>query len=387
MFSRRMLLTILVFLGILFILVVVHEFGHYTTAKRFGVKVEEFGFGFPPHAAMLYQSKDGTRWTLNWLPIGGFVKLKGEEGTLKEELDSFAHLSAWRRVIILSAGVVMNLLLAFILFSLGLAIGWPQDLTDKVVPQKYVKEQSVIIMAVEKDSPAGKAGLKSGDIIKKVQGISFNELEPLQNFIQAQNQHELTIELEGGGNERFIKKVTPGEVVFKLEEEKREKSIKKIGIGVVLGKFGVVKYPVHVAVGLGAKSTIIYTGKIFNAFFNLMKGLIISHKISPDVGGPVMIAALSGKAVRLGFIYILQFLALLSLNLAIINILPLPALDGGRVLFVLVEKFKGQAVSMQIEAVIHLIGFWFLIGLTILITARDFARFEVWEKMKHIFVG
>src|SRR3989338_8223523 len=124
MFKGTMLITIIAFFIILSVLVIVHELGHFLAAKYFGVEVSEFGVGFPPRAKTLYTSKDGVRWTINWLPIGGFVKLKGEDGAHADEPDSFAHKAPWKRVVILSAGVTMNILLAFILLTIGFAVGW-----------------------------------------------------------------------------------------------------------------------------------------------------------------------------------------------------------------------------------------------------------------------
>lgn len=381
-----MLLTIIIFLIILSILVIVHEIGHFATAKYFGVQIEEFGLGFPPRAAELHQSKDGVKWTLNWLPLGGFVKLKGEDGQSKQDPDSFGHKKPWKRIVILSAGVFMNVALAFILLSVGFGIGWPQDLTEKSVPDKFIKEKNIMIAYVEPGSPADKAGIKTGDIIKNIDNQSFAGLINMQNFIKDKENQKVSIEFDRTGK-IFKKEITPQKIEFNIEDSDSKKTIEKIGIGVGLAEVGVVRYPIHLAVYLGAKNTVIYTARIFQAFYNLIKDLILTRKISPNVGGPVMIAALSGKAAELGFIYIIQFIALLSLNLAIINILPLPALDGGRILFAIVEKFKGRAISVHLETWIHMIGFWLIILLMILITARDIARFQIWDKVKNIIAS
>ncbi|MEK9165718.1 MAG: RIP metalloprotease RseP [Patescibacteria group bacterium] len=380
-----MLFTIIVFLIILSILVIVHETGHFIAARYFAVQIEEFGLGFPPRAVELHQSKDGVKWTLNWLPLGGFVKLKGEDGQFKQDPDSFGHKQPWKRIIILSAGVFMNVVLAFILLSIGFGIGWPQDLTEKSVPDKFIKEKNIMIAYIEPDSPADKAGIKAGDIIKNIDNQSFTALSNMQNFIKDKENLKVSIEIDRAG-EIFKKKIIPQKLKFNIDSDGK-KTIEKIGIGVGLAEVGVVRYPVHLALYLGAKNTVIYSVRIFQAFYNLIKDLILTRKISPNVGGPVMIAALSGKAAELGFIYIIQFIALLSLNLAIINILPLPALDGGRILFVIVEKFKGRAVSVNVETWIHMIGFWLLILLMILVTARDIARFQIWDKVKNIITS
>lgn len=280
----------------------------------------------------------------------------------------------------------MNVVLAFILLSVGFGIGWPQDLTEKSVPDKFIKEKNIMIAYVEPGSPADTAGIKTGDIIKNIDNQSFTALKNMQNFIKDKENQKVFIEFDRTG-EIFKKEITPQKLKFNIEDSDSKKIIEKIGIGVGLAEVGVVRYPIHFAVYLGAKNTVIYAAKIFQAFYNLIKDLILTRKISPNVGGPVMIAALSGKVAELGFIYIIQFIALLSLNLAIINILPLPALDGGRILFAIVEKFKGRAISVNLETWIHMIGFWLIMLLMILITARDIARFQIWDKVKNIIAS
>lgn len=378
-----MIVTIVVFFLILSVLVIAHEAGHFLAAKYFGVQVDEFGIGFPPRAAKLFQSKDGVKWTLNWLPLGGFVKLKGEDGSTQNEPDSFSHKTPWRRIVILSAGVIMNFILAFVLLAIGFSVGWPQDLTDNVVPEKYIKEQSIMIVYVAPDTPAAQAKLHSGDIIVSINGQPYQDLDKLRQTIGQSADQELEFKIERA-KQVYTYKLMPRKFA---SSESADTILPPVGIGVALAKFGVVRYPVTTAIGLGFKNTFIYSGKILAAFYNLFKDLIVEHKVSPNLGGPVMIAALSGQAARLGIIYILQFIALLSLNLAIINFLPLPALDGGRILFVIIEKFKGRAVSMTVENWIHVIGFWLLIALSVLITVRDLSRFQVLDKLKNLIAS
>lgn len=415
-----MIYTIFIFIIILSILVIVHEMGHFLVAKKFGISVEEFGLGFPPRAKILATFQNGLKLTLNWLPLGGFVKLKGEDGNKREEIDSFAGKKIWQKILVLASGVIMNFVLAFLLLSLGLAIGWPSDLTESKINQKYVKSSDILIIYVEKDSPADLAGLKVGDFIKKINNQDYQEIKDLQEKIQLEQGREINILIEREKQLQEIK-ATPREIEFlitnqeekldqpnnsdiekknesaptvNLEQEQKSASdvaqtdnqavVKKVGVGVALAKIGTVRYPAHLALVQGAKNTIIYSGKIIAAFYNLIKDAIVKHKISPEVGGPVAIAVFSGKAARLGFIYILQFIALLSLNLAIINILPLPALDGGRIFFAIIEKIKGRAVSSQIEIITHTVGFWLLIIFVLFITLRDIDRFGVWGKIKSI---
>jgi len=383
-----MLLTIIAFLIILSVLVVVHEFGHFVSAKYFGVRVLEFGIGFPPRASLLHTSKDGVKWTLNWLPIGGFVNLKGQDGESKDHPDSFSHQAPWKRMVILVSGVFMNLILALVLFSVGYIVGFPRDLTDTKIPEKFIKEKYISILYVEPKGPAGRAGIKAGDSIITVNETPFSELEKLQSFISDKEGKPVLIQLRRG-KEIFTKDLTPELVTFHIGNEAgdTESETKKIGVGVALGSVGIIRYPMHIALYKSAETIATTSGKIVTGFFHLIQDLVLTRSVSTNIGGPVMIAALSGRAAELGFIYIIQFVALLSLNLAIINILPLPALDGGRVLFVIIEKFKGKSVSINTETWVHLIGFWLLIFLTILVTARDLMRFEILEKVKGIFTS
>jgi regulator of sigma E protease len=204
-----MLLTIFAFLIILSILVIVHELGHFMAAKYFGVEVQEFGLGFPPRAKIMHTSKDGVNWTLNWLPIGGFVKLKGEDGSHPDDPTSFAHKEPWKRTVILSAGVIMNIFLAFILLSIGYASGWPEDLTENhSVNPAYIAQKSIIVSFVEKNTPADTSGIMQGDIIKTVDGKPFVDVEPLQEFILNAQGKEILMQLERGKTV-LEKKVTP----------------------------------------------------------------------------------------------------------------------------------------------------------------------------------
>lgn len=281
----------------------------------------------------------------------------------------------------------MNILLAFVLLSIGYATGWPEDLTENTaINPAYIEQRKIIISFVEKNTPAEASGIMRGDIIKTVDGKPFVDVAPLQEFILNAKGKEILVEVERG-NAALKKKVTPAEITFTpgdVEGSENQNAITKVGIGVGLRELGIVRYPIPQAFLMGIKNTFVFIGKIVLAFYNLLKDIIIRHKVSAEIGGPIMIATLSGHVARLGILYIIQFIALLSLNLAVVNILPIPALDGGRILFVFIEKLKGKAVSMHIESWFHIIGFWFLIGLTILITLRDVARLQIWERIKNV---
>lgn len=384
-----MLLTIVIFILVLSVLVFAHEFGHFFTARRFGVKAEEFGFGFPPRGIGVYKNKHGkwrlvygnksvesletsedkniqvaeksTVYSLNWLPLGGFVKIKGENGEGENDKDSFAYQKIWKRIIILAAGVIMNVILAWALFSLGYMIGLPQS-TDTVSKNAIVSSPEVIVAQVLPKSPALAAGLKEGDAILRINNEVVATEKELQDAIAKNNGQVTNVLIKRGSVEQALS-VTP-----LLTDGDRAT------IGVAIFSAGLVRYPFFSAIWEGAKTTGWMIKEIFSAFGGLLANLFQGHQVGDQFAGPVGIANITGQAARLGFSYLLQFVALLSLNLAIINILPLPALDGGRILFLLIEKVKGKPVKKEIEAAIHNIGFLLLIALIIFITYRDIIK-------------
>lgn len=366
------MLSVIIFIVILSLLVFVHEFGHFSMAKKFGMKVDEFGFGFPPRAKKLFE-KNGTLYTLNWLPLGGFVKIKGESGDSRGDTDSFAHKKVWQRFIVLVAGVSMNFVLAWLLLTIGFAIGLPQVVDD--TNAAFVKDTAIQVVSVEKDSPAEISGLEVGDIIEKVNGQQFFEINELQNYIALQKDNTVALHVKRG-QEVIQKDITP----------KILPDIDRPVMGVGLVKTGIISYPWYQSVWEGAKATVFSTMNILFAFGNMIKNLFVTGSLGADVAGPVGIAVLTGQVVNLGFIYILQFAALLSINLAIINILPFPALDGGRVVFLLIEKVLRRPVDQKVEAVVHNLGFALLMLLVVVITFRDIGRFTpLWEGIKNLF--
>ena len=369
-----MITTIIIFILVLSVLVLAHEFGHFYSARKFGVKSEEFGLGFPPRAIGFYKNSTGkwkrllgnkdsetledekkpadTIYSLNWLPIGGFVKIKGENGDSRDEKDSFGSKKIWKRAIILAAGVFMNIVLAFVLFSLCFMIGAPQS----VDTGGHIQISETI-----KNSPAASAGVLSGDTIAAVDGQKLAKLEDVQNYISSRGDKEITLDLIRNKQSVTIK-VKP--------ELKDGKGI----IGVGLDQLDTVRYSFFKSIWEGLKHTAILLWLIIVAFFGLIKNLIMGAGAGDAVGGPIRIAQMTGEVARFGIVNLLNFTAILSLNLAVINFLPFPALDGGRILFLIIEKIKGKPVKREIEAIIHNIGFLILIALIVLVTYKDIAR-------------
>ena len=375
-----MITTIILFVLILGLLIFVHELGHFVVARKLGVKVEEFGLGFPPRIAGIFRNKH-RRWqvlwgnkelkldtptvySLNWLPIGGFNKIKGEDGGDGKDSDSFANKSIWRRTLILLAGVTMNVLLAMVLLIVGFKVGLPVAIDGDVLDSQ-VRDRKVQIMSVSGDSPAAMAGMQIGDQILSVAGQPVNQAGQIQEITRDHQNREIIVEI-------------------KREEEKQELSLVPRSefptgdgpVGISLVETGIVSYPWHQAVIKGVVSTFTFLAVIVLALFNIIKNLFIGAGIGEEISGPVGIAVMTGQMARMGYVYILQFIAILSINLAIINLFPLPALDGGRLIFLAVEKIRGKKVGRKLENTVHMIGFVLLILLMLAITFRDVFKFK-----------
>lgn len=382
------MLQVLIFLLVLSVLVLVHEAGHFIAARIFGVKAEEFGYGFPPRAIGFVKTEDGwkkvasrnrsyyknTIWSLNWLPLGGFVRLKGEGGEGAGDADSFLTQTAPKKFIILAAGVAMNWLLAAIIFSVGFSIGVPAEL-DGLPSSAIVSGKHVEIVEVVKGSGADTSGLLQGDRVITVNGQVVDSAESTRTILSDQTSKglELTVEIDRDGKMQTVQ-ATP---VF-IE------ALGKPGLGVALANIGTVRFPVHLAVVQGVQITGQYTWLIMKGFVSLVADLFGDRKLAAEVSGPVGIAVLTGRIADQGFWALMQFAALLSLNLAVINFLPIPALDGGRALFVMVESVRRRRNNPRFEAAVHQAGFFALIILILLVTAQDLNRYggTIWNGLK-----
>ncbi|MBI2446509.1 MAG: RIP metalloprotease RseP [Parcubacteria group bacterium] len=348
------MITILVFILILGILVLVHEFGHFIVAKKSGLTVEEFGFGFPPR---IFSWKSGeTIYSINLLPLGGFVKILGEDGSETNNSKSFSSKSIVIRSLITAAGVMMNFALGAMLLIIGFYIGLPQVVSEE--NETLAKNVQIQIIAINHNSPAEKAGLKLGDSIE-----NFSEILIFQDFISKNKGQEINLKIKRGQGNLEIKTVP------RVSPPEGEGAL-----GIALAKTGLVSYPWYQSVWLGIKSSFIITWEIIKGFFGLIKNLLVSGKVPQEVAGPVGIAVLAGQATALGFVYLLQLVALISLNLAVLNLIPFPALDGGRLLFLAIEKIKGSKVNPKIENAIHSVGIVLLLVLVALITYRDILK-------------
>lgn len=354
------LVTVLIFLGLLLLLVLVHEWGHFFVARRAGCTVEEFGFGFPPR---LFSIKRGrTVFSFNLLPIGGFVRIEGEDmQTANPPPTDFGSKSASWRVAILAAGVAMNVVLAFALLTVQASIGYPTLVTGRSGELRGVK---TYITDVAPDSPANTAGLQALDRLVSINGITNPTVEDVQRTAQEKGGQELTVEIERQGQHEVLK------LVPRINPPAGEGAL---GIG--LAATALQKVPWWQAPLTGLRRTGEMLVAIVTQFAAIIGRLWREGSVGQTLTGPVGIAVYTNEAARLGASYVLEFAALISLNLALINILPFPALDGGRILFVTLEKIFRRRLPFRVEKLTHAIGFAVLIGLMLLVTFKDIARF------------
>lgn len=356
------MVAFLIFIVILSILVLVHEFGHFIVAKLFGVKVEEFAIGFPPK---LWSVKKGdTTYMINLIPFGGYVKLFGEDGSHIKDNKSFAHKKWWQRSFIISAGILMNLILGGICLGIAFIIGMPVLDANPDVSYPYAKiETQVIAYEINEGSPSENI-IMEGDEIISINGIAVDNVAEFKDQIQNIGEGKVEIALNRK-NELLNVEVT--------SQFSEEDNIYQIGAYLVEGQ--IVKYPFYLAIPMGFVEMIRLLGAMIVAFYIIIKDLIFSHQAPTQIAGPVGIYKIAATASELGIVYLIQLMAILNINLAIINFLPIPALDGGRLVFIIMEKIRGKKVSTHIENLIHTAGFLVIIGLIILVTISDIKQF------------
>jgi regulator of sigma E protease len=378
-----MIITILIFLAVLSVLVFVHELGHFVVAKRSGMKVHEFGFGFPPRAFGIQKvdgkwkfvwghkdtATDDTVYSVNWIPLGGFVKIMGEDNDTENDPKSFVNKPFFLRLLTLLAGVIMNFLLAGVLLGIGYMAGLPVAVESmNQVPQNATfADRHVAIIEVMDNSPAKKGGLEASDIVRSINGQTFDTVEDFQNYVKDHKGEKLEFKVQRVNEEKTV-----------TVESNANPGPNEGSVGIGLALYGKLKFSPLYALAQGFQTAYTQLIGIATGLYHLFaagEGL-------NNLGGPVKIAQLTGQVADLGIIPLLQFSAFLSLNLALLNVLPFPALDGGRVLFLLIEKIRGKKNNPRIEQYANAIGFMLLLLLMLVITAKD-----VWqiESVKNLF--
>ncbi len=352
------MITIVLFIFILGSLVIIHELGHFVTARLARVKVLEFGIGFPPRAKVL-ANKGETLYTLNWLPIGGFVKLEGEDGNDTDDPRSFASQRYLTKMVILVAGVAMNVLLAFAIFT-GIAL-----IGDPTIGFK--------VGAVQPDSPAATAGIAAGDVVVSIDGTyygAFSGTSLLQSLqTSAGKTVTLGIEHSDGSNDQV-----PTTLRSTSEIDATHGAL---GIATAGGTTTStsIRYGVGEAIQIGAQRTVDALGLIVGGLGQLGDAIVNHPTEPPPVQGPVGIATQIGDVFwQLGPLVTLYVAGILSANLAVVNILPFPPLDGGRMLVITLKRVFGARISLQAERMTYVVGFVFLFAFLIWITGFDIVR-------------
>jgi regulator of sigma E protease len=366
--------TILAFVGVLVVLVLVHELGHFIVAKRAGITVQEFGIGFPPRIGSVVWH--GTRYSFNWIPLGGFVKMLGEDGEVeanrmrqrglseaavdKAMEGAFNRSPIWVRIVVLLAGVAMNFLLAAVLFAVALSLPAQQGRGPLKVTE------------VQAGSPAVTAGLQVDDVIEAADGRTFPVSRDLTAYVKSRAGHLVELTVLRSGEEIAIP-VTP-RALSQAEEAK--------GLGAVGFSYEPERY-VEVPPSASNPAEAAWEGfiaagdlalKIPGGLASAVAGLL---GLAPDAGtavGPIGIASETGKVLRAPLVSQLIFVGILSVNLAVLNVLPFPPLDGGRIAVVAIEAVSRRRLPEEREALVYLTGFMVLILPVILISIRDVAN-------------
>jgi len=368
----------LIFFFVLTLLVLIHEFGHYIAARICGVKAEEFGFGFPPRAIGFTRvggiwkkvsrkdraSYPNTIWSLNYLPLGGFVRLKGEMGDHIEDKDSFLKKNGWQKFFILAAGVFMNWLLAVMIFSGGLMVGIPSDL-DHVPAGAILSQEHIEITYVLEGSGAANAGVLPGDEIISIQDTAPQDITEAKRLLATKEE----------GSIRKLAIMRDGQPLTIEASSAYIKDLNGPGFGILLAKVGLARFSPPKALLQGVVLTNAYTYQVITGFWSLIHDLVIRKPVGAEVSGPIGIAMLTGKIAKSGTWALLQFTALLSINLAVINFLPIPALDGGRAVFVIIEGIRRRRNNPRFEATVHQIGFFALLLLIVFVTIHDIQQY------------
>lgn len=360
-------MSIIIFLLVLAILIFVHELGHFLVAKRFGIRVDEFAIGFPPR---IWSKKYGeTIYAINLIPFGGYVKIFGEnpdEESMNgsDKARSFVNAGKLKQAAMLVSGITFNILFAWVILSISFMSGLTTSVRDSYA--SYIKDPHVIITAVQADSPARLAGLVGGETIVSLgmdgKKIFVANAEDIQNFIAKSNG--------------------PIEINYKRDNElKMTTVIAKEGlvegrkaIGIAMDMVGKVKLPVHKALFEGGKLTVATTKNVAIGLYYFVFDAVRGKADFSQVTGPIGIVGLVGEASTLGIVYLMSFSAFISINLAVINIVPFPALDGGRLLFVVIEALRKKAINPKVANILNGVGFAFLIFLMLIVTYKDIVR-------------
>ncbi|MCD6471051.1 RIP metalloprotease RseP [bacterium] len=377
-------MIILIVIISLSVLIFFHEFGHFIASKIFHVKVEEFGFGYPPRmfgfvrvgnkrrffwGRNIPKGKNiGTIYSLNWIPFGGFNKLKEAKENDEQEKDVLEKKSWWQKSLIAVAGAGMNVVLTILLFFVLFYVGPKQVITPDIADLK-IRDTQIVVASVFKNTPAEKAGLRISDIILKIDDKKIENIKDVQEYLKDKANKVVTFKIKRE-NKIFNLDITP----TLSKEIYPNQNSKNAVIGVVLTKMGRISCPFHQALIRAIKQTFKLFKQIIIGLGLFFKAIIVQHKVIGEAVGIVGLASLTGEAAKLGFGYLINFLAIISLLIAITQLIPFPALDGGHLMFYLIEGIRKKPISPRTVNVVNNIGFILLMVLMIFLTYKDILR-------------
>lgn len=364
-------MNILIFIAVIVALIVVHEFGHLVAAKLSGMRVDEFGLGYPPRAAILRKIGE-TIFSLNWLPFGGFVKIFGEDGEQEQQAGAASSraFTACPRILqafVLIAGIAMNLLFAYVLITGALIAGTPRALSESEVAT--AQNMELAVANVLPGSPAAQAGLLPGDTILSAEDghYAFSGADPVEFTKFVSN---------GGGNTTIALLVrhSDGKEVLLFARPTIGVVVSdplRPALGAEVATIGVVPLSFGSAIIEGAYLTWGVIKLTAVGLCNFFYGIFSFSADFSQIAGPVGIAGVIGSASMQGFGNLFSIMAIISINLALINLIPIPALDGGRLLFVIIESIIRRPIKASVSVALNSIGFAFLVLLMVAVTAHD----------------
>lgn len=366
-YARIITMSILIFIIILLVLVFIHEFGHFITAKWTGMRVDKFAFGFPPK---IFSKKIGeTEYIINAIPLGGYVSIYGEnneEGdTEKTSIRAFGNRPWYAQIIVLFAGVFMNMLFAYFIFIFISFGKLDINVNDIDFLNKIKTNERTMIVDIDKKSPAFMAGLKAGNEIIEIK--SLNKIASLKNttdtvsFIHSHIDNPIAVTYK---NNKGIMASTTITGVFGIINGQK-------ALGLSIERIGRIQTTYSEAIGLGFTRTIDVTKQTLFGFEDLLRHIFEGKKVIDSLSGPVGIAKMVGTASAFGINTLLTFVAVLSINLAIFNMIPIPALDGGRIVMVLFETIFRRKINMKIFSWVNMVSFALLILLMVVVTIKD----------------
>ncbi len=365
-------MTVIIFLIVLAVLIFVHELGHFIFARLNGIRVDAFKLGFGPK---IFSWKKGeTEYGLNLIPFGGFVKIHGENPDADSESGpdsgrSFVNKNRARQASVLVAGVLFNFLFAWLLYMI-VFIGGVTATTDGFEKyQSNFQNERIMITQVQSGSPAEKAGISIGDTIVSVKdGLAIisskipisGPIEDIQKIINESAGKTITFEYKHNGELKMTEIIPTTGIVEG-----------KYAIGIAMSQVGDLQLPFFTAIYEGGHYTLVMLRDTAVGLYNFVASIFRGNANFSDVSGPIGIAGIVGGAAEMGFRYLLMITALISINLGIINLVPFPALDGGRLLFVGIESITRRRISSKFANIVNMVGFILLMALMVFVTFKD----------------